>query len=336
MSESNARIEMDLASGSAKPYGSSRSIVRRIATNLPIKPCPRVHFQLFPYSEDAGVLISTRRQGGLVASLADVAWIDRDEEEDGDDDKGLVGRAGSRTQPGLMFRTQPHSQRNLPARRRSLPSLHQAAPDPQGPAAANDEAIQKISALETELAKLRAQIAQIVLAQEQNAQPAAITSTTGVPPPHPPSGNLSPPPPPPPPPPLPPPPPAGLQRTFSAIDLIKERKGKKAQGQTVVEPKLVEIPNMLDVLKDMGKVKLRSVKSRPVGDDGKVKSKEPADAAALIAEALKRKFAHRYRHDSGQEEKDDFVLPEPEAKPRTETPLFGQHMLKSTGKRKLL
>lgn len=34
------------AFGSAKPYGSSRSIVRRIATNLPLKPCPRVHFQV--------------------------------------------------------------------------------------------------------------------------------------------------------------------------------------------------------------------------------------------------------------------------------------------------
>lgn len=34
------------AFGSAKPYGSSRSIVRRIATSLPLKPCPRVHFQV--------------------------------------------------------------------------------------------------------------------------------------------------------------------------------------------------------------------------------------------------------------------------------------------------
>lgn len=30
----------------AKSYGSSRSIVRRIATSLPLKPCPRVHFQV--------------------------------------------------------------------------------------------------------------------------------------------------------------------------------------------------------------------------------------------------------------------------------------------------
>ena len=34
------------ASGTAKPYGSSRSIVRRIATSLPLQPCPRVHFQV--------------------------------------------------------------------------------------------------------------------------------------------------------------------------------------------------------------------------------------------------------------------------------------------------
>lgn len=32
--------------GSAKPYGSTRSIVRRIASNLPLGPCPRVHFQV--------------------------------------------------------------------------------------------------------------------------------------------------------------------------------------------------------------------------------------------------------------------------------------------------
>lgn len=74
--------------------------------------------------------------------------------------------------PGLVFRTsQPHVQRKPLTRRRSLPSLHQAAPESQGPTVANDEAIQKISALEAELAKLRDQIAQIVLAQEKNAQP---------------------------------------------------------------------------------------------------------------------------------------------------------------------
>ncbi|KAF0021692.1 hypothetical protein F2P81_026055 [Scophthalmus maximus] len=118
--------------------------------------------------------------------------------------------------------------------------------------------------------------------------------------------------------------------------MIKERRGKKTDGQTVLDSKPAEIPSMLDVLKDMSKVKLRSVKSRPVEGVANAKSGAPTDAATLIAEALKRKFAHRYRHDSEHNDKDDFKLPVPDVKPRTETPLFGQHMLKSTGKKNLL
>lgn len=55
--------------------------------------------------------------------------------------------------------------------------------------------------------------------------------------------------------------------------------------------------------------------------DAKVKSSEPADPAALIAEALKRKFAHRYRHNSEREDNEDFQLPVREMEPQTETPL---------------
>lgn len=62
--------------------------------------------------------------------------------------------------------------------------------------------------------------------------------------------------------------------------------------------------------------------SRPVDAEVRLKAGDPTDAATLIAEALKRKFAHRYRHDSGQEDKEDFKLPEVrEVNPRTETPL---------------
>lgn len=74
---------------------------------------------------------------------------------------------------------------------------------------------------------------------------------------------VPPPPPPPPPPPLPPPPPSSLHQSKSAIDLIKERKNQKTNaGQNVVEngPKKPEVPNMLEILKDMNSVKLRSVK----------------------------------------------------------------------------
>lgn len=55
--------------------------------------------------------------------------------------------------------------------------------------------------------------------------------------------------------------------------------------------------------------------------EAKGKSSEPLDAATLIAEALKRKFAHRYRHDSEQGDQEDFKLPVPQVKPPTETPL---------------
>lgn len=71
-----------------------------------------------------------------------------------------------------MFRAQrPHPRRSRLNRQNSLPSMHHGALDSQASAATNNEAIQKISALETELAKLRAQIAQIVLVQEKSAQP---------------------------------------------------------------------------------------------------------------------------------------------------------------------
>ncbi len=61
--------------------------------------------------------------------------------------------------------------------------------------------------------------------------------------------------------------------------------------------------------------------SRPVEGDAKAKSSDPADAAALIAEALKRKFAHRYRHDSERDDTEEFKLPLPDVKPKKETPL---------------
>lgn len=70
----------------------------------------------------------------------------------------------------MLRARQPTPERSLSGRRRSLPTLHEGPRDPQAPTVASNEAIQKISALETELAKLRAQIAKIVLIQEQSTQ----------------------------------------------------------------------------------------------------------------------------------------------------------------------
>lgn len=195
---------------------------------------------------------------------------------------------------------------------------------------ANEEALQKISALENELASLRAQIAKIVTLQEQQnltTVGSSLVASAAVP--------VAPPPPPPPPPPLPPPPPSSLQQNKSALDLIKERKTKKMNtGQNVVGngPKKPEVPNMLEILKDMNSVKLRAVKRSSEGTKSKVS--QPADPATLIAEALRKKFAYRYQNDSqGETEK---VIPKAETKTQTEVVLFGPHMLKSTGKMKTL
>ncbi|PNJ47727.1 LOW QUALITY PROTEIN: MTFR1 isoform 11, partial [Pongo abelii] len=105
-----------------------------------------------------------------------------------------------------------------------------------------------------------------------------------------------------PPPPPPPPPPLGLHQSISAVDLIKERREKRANaGKTLVKnsPKKPEMPNMLEILKDMNSVKLRSVKRSE--QDVKPKPVDATDPAALIAEALKKKFAYRYRSDSQDE-----------------------------------
>lgn len=51
--------------------------------------------------------------------------------------------------------------------------------------------------------------------------------------------------------------------------------------------------------------------SRP--EERQAKPREPTDAASLIANALKRKFAHRYRHNSNEDKEFDF--PASELKP---------------------
>ncbi|XP_077348917.1 mitochondrial fission regulator 1 [Lithobates pipiens] len=301
---------------SSKPYGSSRSIVRIIGSNLPMIQSPRVHFQFIPYPV---ALNAANQNGAVVPSFADVGWVA--DEEEGEAFTRL--RAQNHVHHSLSLEDEL-SHYDKPLKRQvSMPALLKEVPEMRLQPAANEEALQKINVLENELATLRAQIAKIVTIQEQQ------TVTAGSVP----SPSAVPLPPPPPPPPLPPPPPA-FHRSISAIDLIKERKNKKSNVETVVDsaPKKPEMPSMLDVLKDMNQVKLRSVKRIP--GESKPKSCDPADPATLIAEALKKKFAYRYRSDSQGES--DKHFPKLEPKKAAETPMFGPHMLKSTGKMKTL
>uniref|UniRef100_A0A8C1R6S8 Mitochondrial fission regulator n=2 Tax=Cyprinus carpio TaxID=7962 RepID=A0A8C1R6S8_CYPCA len=59
-----------------KPHGSTRSVVRRIGSTLPLKPCPRACFQELP-----GLPPMRSMDGPLVPTLADIAWIADDEQE---------------------------------------------------------------------------------------------------------------------------------------------------------------------------------------------------------------------------------------------------------------
>ncbi|XP_067887004.1 mitochondrial fission regulator 1 isoform X2 [Heterodontus francisci] len=301
-----------------KPYGSSRSIIRRIGSSLPLKPCPRVDFQIFHGFGEAAQNLAESKDGA-VASLADVGWIVSDQGES-------FTKMRSEIQPecaGISEHHIPSFARPI-SRQASLPNLRNCEKEPTAPKMASDAALEKINVLENELAKLREQIAMIVTVQEQRNLLAG-SVTPGVVPPCAAPLSL-----PPPPPPLPTPP--ALQQSVSAIDLIKERRRKKADGSHITAlPKQQTMPNMLDVLKDIDKVKLRSVKKSI--DDLKPKPDQcTADPTALIAAALKRKFAHRYKNDScseNQSSNSDFQT-------NTEPPKFGQHMLKPTGKRKPL
>ncbi|NWH55022.1 MTFR1 regulator, partial [Fregata magnificens] len=258
-----------------------------------------------------------------VASFADVGWV---AQEEGEVSTRLRSEVWSKTAQPLSGEL--HHSGKSPCRQMSLQNPLEEEPVSRSIVTANEEALQKISALENELATLRAQIAKIVILQEQQnltGVGSSLVASAAVP-------VAPPPPPPPPPPPLPPP---GLQQSMSAIELIKERKNKKTNsGENLTEngPKKFEIPNMLEILKDMNSVKLRSVKRPSEGTKSKVA--DPTDPAALIAEALKKKFAYRYQNDSQSET--EKVIPKSETKTKTEVVLFGPHMLKSTGKMKTL
>ncbi|KAL6054307.1 hypothetical protein STEG23_037308 [Scotinomys teguina] len=207
-----------------------------------------------------------------------------------------------------------------PSRHISLPNLSQDEHPPKT-ALASEEALQKISALENELAALRAQIAKIVTLQEQQSLGAGHSDSSMVAPPSssPPHLHLLPVP----------------HQSMSAVDLIKERREQRlSAGKTLVKshPKPPDMPNMLEILKDMNSVKLRSVKRSE--KDVKPRPVDTSDPAALIAEALKKKFAYRYQHSSqGEVERE---TPKTESEATSEPALFGPHILKSTGKMKAL
>ncbi|XP_067389931.1 mitochondrial fission regulator 1-like isoform X2 [Emydura macquarii macquarii] len=133
-----------------KPHGSSRSVVRRIGTNLPLKPCPRASFEVLPNISDLYL-----NDAPPVPSLADIAWIAADEEE-------TYARVRSDTRP-LKHKWKPSPffviQRNA-----SVPNLRKQEEKLLVLKKPGLPALSRTTELQDELSHLRSQIAKIVAA----------------------------------------------------------------------------------------------------------------------------------------------------------------------------
>uniref|UniRef100_A0A8C8SV05 Mitochondrial fission regulator n=1 Tax=Pelusios castaneus TaxID=367368 RepID=A0A8C8SV05_9SAUR len=133
-----------------KPRGSSRSVVRRIGTNLPLKPCPRASFEVLPNISDLYLT-----DAPPVPTLADIAWIAADEEE-------TYARVRSDTRP-LKHKWKPSPffviQRNA-----SVPNLRKQEEKLLALKKPGLPALSRTTELQDELSHLRSQIAKIVAA----------------------------------------------------------------------------------------------------------------------------------------------------------------------------
>ncbi|XP_067389925.1 mitochondrial fission regulator 1-like isoform X1 [Emydura macquarii macquarii] len=138
-----------------KPHGSSRSVVRRIGTNLPLKPCPRASFEVLPNISDLYL-----NDAPPVPSLADIAWIAADEEE-------TYARVRSDTRP-LKHKWKPSPffviQRNA-----SVPNLRKQEEKLLVLKKPGLPALSRTTELQDELSHLRSQIAKIVAADPASA-----------------------------------------------------------------------------------------------------------------------------------------------------------------------
>ncbi|XP_034383862.1 mitochondrial fission regulator 2 isoform X1 [Cyclopterus lumpus] len=309
--------------------GQYRSVVRMIGTNLSLTPTPRVHFQVPLLTYRPHGYDDLPAEARAIPSFADVLWVFEDE-----------GESYAKTRNHI-----PPKKGNTVTRdvvRYPAPAQTKA---PRGGRSADPVAMKKITALESELLKLRAQIAMIVTAapasgvtESQSTPGTPLMSSTLLP-----ALTSTPrcaaPPPPPPPPPLPPPPscPGSSAETPSVFELIrKRRKNENDLDQAQLKPQDSQAkgsPSMLDVLRNLNQVKLRSVARSPGGTPIRRRRSKggPAllsDPAALIAEALKRKFA-QHRHNSSSDKENSLEL-SPFGSP--DTPKVPLHVRRSQGR----
>uniref|UniRef100_K7FRI0 Mitochondrial fission regulator n=2 Tax=Pelodiscus sinensis TaxID=13735 RepID=K7FRI0_PELSI len=332
-----------------KEYGSTRSIVRRLGTIISLESCPRPHFQMVQDLNSLDYDERSTTPSTVVPSLGDILRVVNDERkanarfraESWGEEKITVDYDAS---PTIV----------------SLPTVLKNRAEKEN--LVNEEAMKKISTLENELSLLRAQIAAIVAVQGSRNSNQSVSSlcrqlitlkqmdrsealnSFGTP-----DGSF---PVPamtstplftapdcfviPPPPPLPSIVPSAFDASNSAIKLIKQRRAANKASSTAVgntEHQNTEgVLSMMDVLKDINKIRLRVVEKSPGGTPlPKTRKRRSSqwDPAALIAHALKQKFAHQSGNDSLDKENrscDTSPFSSPEA------PMVGCKILKPSSK----
>ncbi|NXE48947.1 MTFR2 regulator, partial [Casuarius casuarius] len=283
-----------------KEYGSTRSVVRRLGTILSLEPCRRPYFQLVQGPSPLDYDEQRAAPAPVVPSLGDVLWVASDE-----------GQAFTRfrqvkAETELWRKEKSTVHHDVHPSIVAIPSVPKTST--QKDSLVDQEALQKISALEDELTFLRAQIAAVVAAQTLGNIPSQTFKTFSTPDGFYPVPAMTSTPLSvshnrfviPSPPPLPSGAPSGVDASNSAIELIKQRRAARKSGSTTTDSadhqRTKNVPSMMDVLKDLNKVQLRAIERSPGGTPlsrPKKRQSSDWDPVALLTQALKQKFAHK-------------------------------------------
>uniref|UniRef100_A0A8D2AF92 Mitochondrial fission regulator n=1 Tax=Sciurus vulgaris TaxID=55149 RepID=A0A8D2AF92_SCIVU len=286
-----------------KDYGSARSIVRIIGKMLPLEPCRRPAFELIPHLNS----VESDNCGSMVPSFADILCVANEEEASYLRFRTSTWKNGEKEKIEFFHPLQLVSDPLLSAERHNKPVKNDLP--------VSEAAIKKIAALEDELTFLRSQIAAIVEIGV-GQMPSLGTAELSVDPDQFPSTVLS------------PPPPAPLPPQFSSLqpssfppiqpgctdicdsdnpttEIKKQRPdaNKTSYSHHSKSQRNTDVPNMLDVLKDMNKVKLRAVERSPGGRPIHKRKRRSShwDPVSLISHALKQKFAFQEDDSFDQE-----------------------------------
>ncbi|XP_071836277.1 mitochondrial fission regulator 1-like [Apostichopus japonicus] len=324
-----------------------RSFIRYVGEHLPIGPVRRIQFKYINevqhhsqssaresrlWSNESG---DYEDAASFVLTLADIPWLDVSCFENDIRQRGET-RQPRKPRRKTMY-VKPFMRREIERRESSFVEMDESlgsipSTDDQD---RDSNAINKINALEDELAKLRLQIANIVTQQSstntvhQLLPLQALCSST-------PLGSPAPPPPPP-----PPPPPTTVSKKMKSVsEIIRENKMKNGRKvPALTDPGRSGPVDMTEVLKGLGTVKLKKIARSPGGTPVRQTPKitEHTDPAAIIARALKQKFA-KVKCSSPDKENLFSMTPSPKRgrSPLKESPLsFGPHLLKPTKKKRL-